>query len=58
MAGEGLVVDELRKTMLASGVNPLSLPAEYRLVEAIPKLGSGKTDFTAARTLATAQREA
>ena len=58
VAGEGLVVDELRKTMLASGVNPLSLPAEYRLVEAIPKLGSGKTDFTAARTLATGQREA
>jgi len=58
VAGEGLVVDELRKTMLASGVNPLSLPAEYRLVEAIPKLGSGKTDFTAARALATAQREA
>jgi len=42
----------LRENLLASGLNPLALPALYLPVSAIPKLGSGKTDFAAARQLA------
>ena len=36
-----------------SGLNPLMRPAELVNVEAIPKLGSGKNDFSRARQLAT-----
>ena len=39
-------------------MNPLSIPAEVLQVEAIPKLGSGKTDFGAAKRLAAAQTTA
>jgi acyl-[acyl-carrier-protein]-phospholipid O-acyltransferase/long-chain-fatty-acid--[acyl-carrier-protein] ligase len=38
--------------MLQSGCNPLTIPAEYIQVEAIPKLGSGNTDFHQAKLLA------
>ncbi len=44
----------LRTKLMAAGMNTLALPAHYALVEAIPKLGSGKTDFTTATTLALA----
>lgn len=43
--------DELRKALITAGLNPLTIPAEIRLVERIPKLGSGKTDFSAAKKL-------
>jgi acyl-[acyl-carrier-protein]-phospholipid O-acyltransferase/long-chain-fatty-acid--[acyl-carrier-protein] ligase len=46
--------DVLRKRLLESGANPLSVPSQIARVEAIPKLGSGKTDFGAARRLALA----
>ena len=52
VASETLVLDDLSRRLLESGMPPLSLPAEYRRVAAIPKLGSGKTDFGAARALA------
>jgi acyl-[acyl-carrier-protein]-phospholipid O-acyltransferase/long-chain-fatty-acid--[acyl-carrier-protein] ligase len=42
----------VRQKMLESGVNPLMLPSEILAVEAIPKLGSGKTDFSAVKKLA------
>lgn len=42
----------LQKHVLAAGINPLLIPGEIYLVEAVPKLGSGKTDFAAARRLA------
>ena len=37
--------------LLDSACNPLLIPAEVVAVESIPKLGSGKTDFNAARKL-------
>jgi acyl-[acyl-carrier-protein]-phospholipid O-acyltransferase / long-chain-fatty-acid--[acyl-carrier-protein] ligase len=46
--------DALRKALLEAGANPLSIPSEVRLVEAIPKLGSGKTDFGGVKRLALA----
>lgn len=42
----------LRERLLAAGCNPLSIPAQVLQVDAVPTLGSGKTDFSAARQLA------
>jgi acyl-[acyl-carrier-protein]-phospholipid O-acyltransferase/long-chain-fatty-acid--[acyl-carrier-protein] ligase len=46
--------EALRRSLLTAGVNPLTIPAEVRRVDAIPKLGSGKTDFGAVKRLALA----
>jgi acyl-[acyl-carrier-protein]-phospholipid O-acyltransferase/long-chain-fatty-acid--[acyl-carrier-protein] ligase len=53
VAGE-IDPDGLRKALIDAGLNPLTIPAEIRPVEQVPKLGSGKTDFSAARRLALA----
>jgi len=45
----------IRKALICSGMNPLTIPAEIRLVERIPTLGSGKTDFHGAKKLALAR---
>lgn len=44
--------DSVRQAMLANGCNPLMIPVEYYRIEAVPKLGSGKTDFKQAKALA------
>ncbi len=44
---------KLRDMMLAGGVSPLMVPSRVIKVEEIPKLGSGKTDFSALNELAT-----
>lgn len=41
----------LRKALIDAGLNPLTIPAEIRPVEEVPKLGSGKTDFAGAKRL-------
>jgi acyl-[acyl-carrier-protein]-phospholipid O-acyltransferase/long-chain-fatty-acid--[acyl-carrier-protein] ligase len=46
--------DGLRKRLIEAGMNPLTVPADVLPVDSIPKLGSGKTDFGAARRLALA----
>ena len=43
---------ELRQRLLANNCNPLMIPAQVHHTETIPKLGSGKTDFSAAKQLA------
>ncbi|MEI6895945.1 MAG: acyl-[ACP]--phospholipid O-acyltransferase [Psychromonas sp.] len=53
-----LDVPDLKKQMLAMGINPLMIPKEWHQVEWIPKLGSGKTDFNKATLLATELMEA
>jgi len=42
----------LQTKALQAGINPLMMPKAFIAVEAIPKLGSGKTDFSAATQLA------
>lgn len=42
----------VKKQLIESGMNPLMIPAEIYEVEAVPKLGSGKTDFATARKVA------
>jgi acyl-[acyl-carrier-protein]-phospholipid O-acyltransferase/long-chain-fatty-acid--[acyl-carrier-protein] ligase len=52
VAGASLDLHSLRKELLETGASPLTIPHEILEVEAVPKLGSGKTDFGAARALA------
>lgn len=42
----------VKKQLIEAGMNPLMIPAEIYEVEAVPKLGSGKTDFATARKVA------
>lgn len=49
---KAMEVDELRKSLLAINCNPLMIPAAVYQVAAVPKLGSGKMDFSAAKKLA------
>jgi acyl-[acyl-carrier-protein]-phospholipid O-acyltransferase/long-chain-fatty-acid--[acyl-carrier-protein] ligase len=44
----------VEKAMLAAGVPGLMIPSRWFSVDTIPKLGSGKTDFVAARAVASA----
>jgi len=43
--------EDLRKSLIDSGMNPLTIPAEIRTGVQVPKLGSGKTDFAGAKRL-------
>jgi acyl-[acyl-carrier-protein]-phospholipid O-acyltransferase/long-chain-fatty-acid--[acyl-carrier-protein] ligase len=51
MAGD-IDKDEMKGLIEQSGLNPLMRPAELINVEAIPKLGSGKNDFSRAKQMA------
>ncbi len=44
----------IKRQLLEGGMNPLMIPATIRSLNAIPKLGSGKTDFGNARQIASA----
>jgi len=44
--------DELKALIDQSGLNPLMRPSQLIPVEAIPKLGSGKSDFNQAKQIA------
>ncbi|EIC22691.1 acyl-[ACP]--phospholipid O-acyltransferase [Thiorhodovibrio frisius] len=54
LVADEINADDLRKTLMGTGMNPLAIPSDVLRVAAIPKLGSGKTDFGAARQLALA----
>ena len=43
---------QMREKLTAAGLNTLALPSQYAKVDAVPKLGSGKTDFATAKQLA------
>ena len=45
-------LDGIQHTVTQAKINNLMKPQRYQYVENIPKLGSGKTDFSAARKLA------
>jgi acyl-[acyl-carrier-protein]-phospholipid O-acyltransferase/long-chain-fatty-acid--[acyl-carrier-protein] ligase len=47
-----LILDELKQLIDQSPLNPLMKPSQLIPVEAIPKLGSGKNDFTQAKKIA------
>ncbi|WP_428738422.1 acyl-[ACP]--phospholipid O-acyltransferase [Sulfurimonas sp.] len=45
-------VESLKKALVESGMNPLTIPAQIYSVEVVPKLGTGKSDFAGAKKLA------
>jgi len=45
-------ITDIRQKLIKAGINPLMIPAEFFSVNAIPKLGTGKTDFSALKKLA------
>ncbi|HTR00586.1 MAG TPA: AMP-binding protein [Candidatus Acidoferrum sp.] len=49
---QALDANAMREKLLATGLNALALPSYWFQLEAIPKLGSGKTDFAAVARLA------
>ena len=46
--------DQIRSYLVEAGLQPLMLPAKIFTVEEVPVLGSGKTDYPAAKLLAEA----
>ena len=48
---ETLSLQQLRKVLINAKVNPLMHPSQCILVDEIPTLGTGKTDFSAAKLL-------
>ncbi len=49
-----IAMTDLKKAMLDHNINPLFIPSDLILVNEVPKLGSGKTDFNTAKRLAAA----
>ena len=45
-------VETLKEKVKSLGLNPLFVPSEYYKVEALPKLGTGETDFKGLKKLA------
>ncbi len=43
---------DLKKKLLDANMNPLMIPAKFISVNAVPKLGSGKTDFSTSKKVA------
>jgi len=52
LSENALELKALRDAMLDKSVNPLLIPSKIIQVDTLPKLGSGKTDFTKAKALA------
>jgi acyl-[acyl-carrier-protein]-phospholipid O-acyltransferase / long-chain-fatty-acid--[acyl-carrier-protein] ligase len=52
LATNNLDKNQLKKLLSDAKVNPLHHPAQVLMVEEIPKLGSGKTDFGATKKIA------
>ncbi|MEM0952817.1 MAG: acyl-[ACP]--phospholipid O-acyltransferase [Pseudomonadota bacterium] len=46
------LAQDLREKMVEAGVSPLMIPSQVIRVDDVPKLGSGKTDFSALNALA------
>lgn len=47
-----LSVDTLKSQLLSGGLNPLAVPSDWIRLDQLPKLGSGKTDFSKAKQIA------
>ena len=47
-----MTAKEIKKKLIDSGMNSLMIPAKFTNVNAVPKLGSGKTDFSTSKKVA------
>lgn len=52
LTDQDLAKDHITQTLLGQGNNSLMLPSEWFKVDEVPKLGSGKTDFSNAKKMA------
>jgi acyl-[acyl-carrier-protein]-phospholipid O-acyltransferase/long-chain-fatty-acid--[acyl-carrier-protein] ligase len=52
LADRDLAQDHITQKLLSQGNSSLILPSEWHRVDEVPKLGSGKTDFSRAKALA------
>ena len=57
LATEGINKQQVQEALNHARVNPLYHPAKVYSVAEIPKLGSGKTDFSATKKIALAHIE-
>ncbi len=55
LATGNIDASELKKRFIESGTNPLFIPSHIILVNELPKLGSGKTDYSAIKKVAQAE---
>jgi acyl-[acyl-carrier-protein]-phospholipid O-acyltransferase/long-chain-fatty-acid--[acyl-carrier-protein] ligase len=51
MITEDMQLADIKKAMLETGINPLMIPSCLKIVDEIPTLGSGKTDFKLAKKI-------
>jgi len=51
LIAEEVELEDIKKSMLEAKANPLMIPSELKIVDEIPKLGSGKTDFKMAKAI-------
>lgn len=58
LSDRNITQEELRSQMLAYDCHALMIPTRVIQVDTLPKLGSGKTDFTAAKQIALTATEA
>jgi acyl-[acyl-carrier-protein]-phospholipid O-acyltransferase / long-chain-fatty-acid--[acyl-carrier-protein] ligase len=49
MIAEDIQLEDIKKAMLEAKANPLMIPSDIKVVDEIPKLGSGKTDYKMAK---------
>ena len=52
LIGNEMPAKDIKKRLLEAEMNPLMIPSTFINVEAVPKLGSGKTDFAQSRKVA------
>jgi len=43
---------DIKKALINVDMNPLMIPSTFKNVDEVPKLGSGKTDFSTSRKVA------
>jgi acyl-[acyl-carrier-protein]-phospholipid O-acyltransferase/long-chain-fatty-acid--[acyl-carrier-protein] ligase len=55
LASTQITIDAARASLVAARLSPLTIPSQIMAVTALPLLGSGKTDFTAAKRVAEQQ---
>ncbi|MCR8922535.1 acyl-[ACP]--phospholipid O-acyltransferase [Dasania sp. GY-MA-18] len=58
LIAESIDPEQLKQTLLSQGCQPLMIPSSYIQIDEIPKLGSGKTDYAQAKSLALAKLSA
>ncbi|MDZ7923741.1 MAG: AMP-binding protein [Marinagarivorans sp.] len=54
LLNQEVALDEIKQQLIKNGLTPLAVPATWKVIANMPKLGSGKTDFSQAKKIALA----